>query len=76
VELGLKAKQMNNANDDKSPLIDLLTCIATDRGYPGCCAPPAAPLVSRNQLRLIGSLPQPGRSESEWAPNRDPSDMK
>jgi hypothetical protein len=27
VELGLKAKQMSNANDDKSPLIDLLTCI-------------------------------------------------
>ena len=27
MELGLKAKQMSNANDDKSPLIDLLTCI-------------------------------------------------
>ena len=27
VELGLKAKQMSNANDDKSPLIDLRTCI-------------------------------------------------
>ena len=32
---------MSNANDNKSPLIDLLTSIATDRGYPGCCAPPA-----------------------------------
>ena len=25
--VGLKAKQMSNANDDKSPLIGLLTCI-------------------------------------------------
>jgi hypothetical protein len=33
---------MSNANDDKSLLIDLLTCIATDRGYPGSCAPPGA----------------------------------
>jgi len=39
---------MSNANDDKSPLIDLLTCIATDRGYPGL-----APLRGAHLLAVI-----------------------